>query len=388
MVSPLGTGVAQANQQFVRQSHSGRVRRGKSLCYTPSPLTPCLAPLPVRLTLLVPELIWPEPADQLALGKLAAPGLETLLARGSLTRRPRRVFENVLAREFGLDTAPFGALRLLGEGNVAARDGHWLCADPVHLRFHHERIILADASAFDVEPGEAQQLVSALNTEFADIGEFHIATAQRWYLRLKNPVDHPSAPLSAVAGRLVDSELSDKNATLTRWMNEVQMFLHGHPVNERRQNKGQPVINSLWLWGNGSLPQLAAPEPLEVWSDNPLASGLALAGGYPAHPCPAHLETLFDATQDGNHLVVLDALLPKVLCEDGEGWRSTLNTMENDWFSPLTVALGRQIKQLSLIAPTSYGELRWAAQGSDRWKFWRARRTLPSLAKELAEEKL
>ena len=35
----------------------------------------------MRLTLLVPELIWPEPNDQLTLGKLSLPGFEWLAAR-------------------------------------------------------------------------------------------------------------------------------------------------------------------------------------------------------------------------------------------------------------------------------------------------------------------
>ena len=38
----------------------------------------------MHLTLLVPELIWPEPADQFTLGKLSAPGLEWLLALAGL----------------------------------------------------------------------------------------------------------------------------------------------------------------------------------------------------------------------------------------------------------------------------------------------------------------
>ena len=101
----------------------------------------------MHLTLLVPELIWPEPADQFTLGKLAAPGLEWLLAHARLDRQPRRAFENSLAECCDLSDAPFGALRLLGEGLAGAADGHWLCADPVHLRFHQERIVLADAGA-------------------------------------------------------------------------------------------------------------------------------------------------------------------------------------------------------------------------------------------------
>ena len=218
------------------------------------------APLSVHLTLLVPELIWPEPADEHALGKLAAPGLEWVLARARSERSARRPFEKVLADCFGMANAPFGALRLLGEGAEEARSGHWLCADPVHLRFYQERIILADAGAFDLEEDEAQGLVEALNAEYGDVGQFHAASARRWYLRLNVPVDHPAEPISAVAGRRVDGELNGSALPLTRWLNEVQMFLHGHPVNERRETAGQPAINSLWLWGGGTLPTAAAPE--------------------------------------------------------------------------------------------------------------------------------
>ena len=71
------------------------------------------APLSVHLTLLVPELIWPEPADQHVLGNLAAPGLEWVLARARSERCDRRPFETALADSFGLSAPPFGALRLL-----------------------------------------------------------------------------------------------------------------------------------------------------------------------------------------------------------------------------------------------------------------------------------
>ena len=56
----------------------------------------------MHLTLLVPELIWPEPADQFTLGKLAAPGLEWLLARAGLERRALHPFESVLTDCFGI----------------------------------------------------------------------------------------------------------------------------------------------------------------------------------------------------------------------------------------------------------------------------------------------
>ena len=341
----------------------------------------------MRLTLLVPELIWPEPNDQLALGKLAAPGFEWLAARANFSRQPRQAYEDVLAARFGLSQAPFGALRRLGEaGQTTSDDGHWLCADPVHLRFHHERIVLADAGAFDLDLDEAQAIAAALNSEFADIGRFHVATARRWYLQLHSPIAHHAEPLSSIAGRRLDNELSDKNGFLTRWLNEVQMFLHGHPVNTRRQAEGKPAVNSLWLWGGGALTEVASPDFSTVWSDNPLATGLALAADIESLPAAASLGSLLaDAEADTSQLVVLDTLLPFVLTEDSPGWRSAFDALEKDWFVPLRGELGRRVDTLTILAPTIYGQLTWTLHGKDRWKFWRQARPLQAMAKELAE---
>ena len=339
----------------------------------------------MHLTLLVPELIWPEPADQFTLGKLAAPGLEWLLARARLDRQPRRAFENTLAECCGLADAPFGALRLLGEGFAEAADGHWLCADPVHLRFHQERIVLADAGAFEIEEAEAQSLVTALNAEFADIGEFRLGDARRWYLRLNTAVAHPVAPLSAIAGRRVDGELNGSALPLTRWLNEVQMFLHAHPVNEQRENTGQPAINSLWLWGGGSLPQAAQAVFSGIWSDNPLAAGLALAGGTPLQARPATLAEFLPLAGE-RPLVVLDQLLPRVLYEDGEGWRTAMAALDDDWFAPLRKALGHRIERITLIAPCVYGELHYEIGAGERWKFWKKTRPLVATAEQLARQ--
>lgn len=340
----------------------------------------------MHLTLLVPELIWPEPNDQLTLGKLSVPGFEWLAARARFDRQPKQAFEIALARLFGSGDLPFGPLRLLGESaGDAAREGHWLCADPVHLRFHHERIVLADAGAFDVDDDEAMALADALNEVFADVGYFHVATARRWYLRLNEAIEHPAAPLSTIAGRRMDGELSGKESHLTRWLNEVQMFLHGHPVNARRQAEGKPAINSLWLWGGGALPALETAPWSAVSTNNPLATGLALASGIPAEPLPQNLAALLTRARGDRQLVLLDPLLPPVLYEDGEGWKSAWAALDRDWFAPLQGATGRRIKTLRIVAPTIYGELTWTLHSKDHWKFWRRSRPLAALAKELAE---
>lgn len=344
----------------------------------------------MRLTLFVPELVWPEPGDSQTFANLACPGLDWLLARGRQRRDERRDTEIALARRCGLAAdAPLAALRLLGEPLTAygpnAREGYWLCADPVHLRFHQERIVLADAGAFELSDDEAHALVIGLNREFADIGEFHATTARRWYLRLHQDLAHDAPPLSAVAGRRVDGNLPEGSqpSPLRRWLNEIQMYLHGHPVNEARQAAGKPAINSLWLWGAGSLAASQPPAFTSVWAGVPLALGLARSARLPALPLPAGLASLLAADTGAHPLAVLDSLQEPVLYEDADAWRSALETLDRDWFAPLRQTLGH-FEAVSLVAPTIYGELTWDIRAADRWKVWRRPQPLATLARNLA----
>lgn len=346
----------------------------------------------MHIALLLPQLLWPEPDDKMALEKLSCPDLEWLLAHGIPSRRPARAYEDALAALFGRHgDAPFGALRLLGESVQAraaeARAGFWLCADPVHLRFHHERILLADAGAFELCADEAHALVAGLNREFADMGQFHAAETRRWYVRLKEASDFAALPLSAVAGRRVEGELPSQSGggEMRAWLNEIQMFLHGHEVNAARAGAGHPAVNSLWLWGAGPLAAAADPGYDGAWSGAPLALGLARAAGIPTHPQPERLDSLLaHADARSNQLVVLDDLLPPVLYEDPNAWREALQRLEADWFAPLRAALGRQVEAATLLAPTVYGELAWEVKAAERWKFWRRPQPLADLARELA----
>lgn len=345
----------------------------------------------MRLTLLVPELIWPEPGDQMTQGKLSTPGFTWLDGHAEFLRSTRISQEKALLDLFGRPDGSAAAFRRQGEADAgvaspAPDDALWLCADPVHLRFHHERIVLADAGAFEIDDGEAAALITSLNATFADIGVFHAATARRWYLRLNTAVDHVAEPLSAVAGRRMDSELADKTSPLHRWLNEVQMFLHLHPVNEQRAAQGKPAINSLWLWGAGTAGQATGPADA-LFADDPLAIGLGRVAGIAVQPRPTALADLLDSGAQ-TPLVVLDQLLPTVLYENPENWRQTFADLENHWFAPLRAQLsknlGKTVKNLDIVAPTIYGRLQWTISGGERWKFWKKGRPLADIANALA----
>ena len=353
----------------------------------------------MQLTLLVPELIWPEPDDRDTFDGLACPALETLLARSRLARLPPLSLEATLSDAFGhAEAAPYAAFRLLGEAeiDVAPNDHCWVAADPVHLRFHQEHLILADSGSFGIALDEAQALAEALNMHLADVGRFHVAVAERWYLQLADTLladGFDSPPLSAVAGRSIEDLLTETSQarSLRKLINEIQMLMHAHPINRQRENAGRLPINSLWLWGAGSLPPRTdsdAPCRFDgVWSSDPLALGLARAAGVPTHRVPADAATLLEhAAPDTSHLVVLDDLLGPVHYENGEHYRGAIAALEKRWFAPLHAALSAgKIKQVRIEASTAYALLAWKSRRSDLWRFWRRPQPLAALAKELAK---
>jgi hypothetical protein len=61
--------------------------------------------------------------------------------------------------------------------------------------------------------------------------------------------------------------------------NEIQMLWHIDPVNEEREQRGLPSINSLWISGIGKLADIQTPEFLNkvsrIYGTHPVLAGLA-----------------------------------------------------------------------------------------------------------------
>lgn len=348
----------------------------------------------MQITLVVPELIWPEPDDQAAFASLHCPGLSTLLARSLLSVRRPQSAEATLCDCLGCgeDVMAYAPLRRLGEASGAdAAEGCWLCADPVHLRLHQERLILADGGRLGITLEEAQSIVADLNVHFAEVGHFHVAAADRWYLQL--PADAELGyfdvlPLSATTGRRVGRQLPETRQArgLRRLLNEAQMLLHRHPANAQREEKELSTINSLWLWGAGLLPTVPRTRLTGIWSDSPLARGLGRKAGIAVRPLPADAQALLaEVVVDHRQLVVIEALQDPVHYEDVEGYRAALNDLDRRWLAPLQKALaGGRLRQLCLEAATAYGTLTWRSGPAGQWQLWRRPVPLAAVARNLA----
>lgn len=354
----------------------------------------------MSITLFAPELLWPEPGVHPE--NTACPALERLLARGHLRRAPAQTREDALCALFGHPERPaLAALRRHGEDDAPATGGRrWLCADPVHLRFDDERLILADATQLGIAAEEAEALVAALNTEFPELGRFHAAAGGRWYLDLADTA--PAArleapPLSAVAGRHVGTLLPDVLADRA-WRSRftaLQTALHAHPVNRARNGDGRLPINSLWLWGDDQDARDAADSDgpanagwHRLWSDDALARGLARAAGLKPQSVPTGVAALFaDAPASRRSLVVLDDLVTPASYDDADAWRAALVRLDADWFAPLAAAVrAGRVDRLELIVPAAYGTFCWTIRRPDFWRFWKRDSALASVATRLAED--
>ncbi|MDR2787097.1 MAG: hypothetical protein LBD06_01810 [Candidatus Accumulibacter sp.] len=352
-----------------------------------------------RLTLLVPELLRPDPGDD-ALDGLVCPALTALFERGRLTRRPPEAPETVLMGLFGhAPGTARAAFRLRGESEVPAdaATARWLAADPVHLRLDGERLILTGGDALDIAAEEAAALIDALNGYFADSGVFRAARAERWYLRLAAGKDRgalerlDAPPTAAVAGRGVERSLLKivEHREILKLINEIQTFLHAHPVNRRREENDQAPINSLWLWGGGMPPRAPAATDFDaVLSADALARGLARAAGLPVCPPPEEADALFARAVGACPLVALGGPSGALHHGNAADYRRDLAALETRWFAPAWRALAAgAIGRLRLVAPTAHGTLildAGRAAARPAWRFWRRPRTLAAAARALA----
>lgn len=344
----------------------------------------------MQCTLLIPDLWWPGVVSDEAYRDLAVPEFQTLFARARRHRLPAIPLEGWLCQAFEVARQtdwPVAPLTLTTDGGDPGA-AYWLRADPVHLRPHRDHLLLADSSAFTIAQNEADELVAALNQHLAAEGmRFLAPRSDRWYLRLDSDPEIATHPLGEVAGGDVNPFLpTGKNALWWhRICNDVQMLLHHHSVNVARDARGEPAINSVWLWGGGRKPTVSGRNFSAVWSDDTLALALAAHAGMPSAPAAAGSRWLQlpreTSNPDDHQLLVLAQLARGARRGDVSAWRDELAEINRRWLAPLLAALKqRSLSQLTLVAPGRTSCERFELTPWELFKFWRTTRPIADYA--------
>jgi hypothetical protein len=249
-------------------------------------------------------------------------------------------------------------------------------ADPVHLETGADRLTLFPASCAGLQVDESKELVRTLNESLEKIGgQCVFGATERWYMTLPQIPECDWIAPECVEGRdvLAFMPRGADGAITSRLINDAQMVLHDHPLNEARRGRGDPEINSIWPWGW----RTGSHKPLPKWNgrtiaDHPYARGLAiLSGSAPGVVTAADIET-----PKGQGLILFQELEAALRSEQTGSVHRALAQLEERIVQPLVLALRRgSLDCLQLV--TSSGCC-YSLRRTDFRKFWRRR---PMLAK-------
>lgn len=346
----------------------------------------------MRLTLLIPELLWSEPGDTEANAPATRSALAKILAQRRFVRQTNVGWEACLLRLAGLrPDSSLAVLRARGEANAVLAEPtdpadarRWLCADPVHLRFHQDRLILADGHELGLREEELAALASRLNAALAGRAEFFFSGPLRGYARLvESPPQVPAAgqPLSRKIGCEVRPGDFGDAAELRGLANEIQMLLHADPVNAARAAAGQPTVNALWLWGAGEAPGTATSTIDAIAGEHPLIAGIAKTLAIP------QLDTAAPAPRRLRHaLHFIDTLNVPTHYQNSLDYATAWQALDSTHLAPALAALRRwQLQQVDVVAPVVFGEVHWQVSPFNAWTGRLGRRSWADLVAALAE---
>ncbi len=211
-------------------------------------------------------------------GRLRDSALQRWLARATLAKNdePTELLCDVLTSlKLRCPAQGQGALRMWGQ--TGDRPTVWIAAaDPVNLEPRLDRVFLhalgaARASASDLRPlfdHLQSKLEDAAGIGFARIGSCG-------YLRANEPIATAAEP-PYVLNLQVPTEYmpsGDDAASYRNLRSEIEMALHDHEVNRRREEQGELAVNSLWLWGGGYAPEQETVSLPPLFADDPLIKG-------------------------------------------------------------------------------------------------------------------
>jgi len=120
---------------------------------------------------------------------------------------------------------------------------------------------MVDYCAGDISTEEAAEIIKTVDEMLGnEIYKFYSGVSYRHCLVVDNGTTDlgEMTPPHDISGQIVGEHLSksENAAPLIELMKKSYSFLMKHPVNIKRMEKGLRPANSIWLWGEGTRPQM------------------------------------------------------------------------------------------------------------------------------------
>ncbi|WP_353431819.1 hypothetical protein [Polynucleobacter sp. MWH-UH23A] len=202
------------------------------------------------------------------------------------------------------DKIPLAPILLLGQSTINFDPNLEIaCLQPVHLHATRDHLILMSQDQIDLTETESTQLLNVALALLKEDFEHSLLFQNQHYWFI------PAGPFSKLASYSIDQAQGrnidwwmphdiHEQGIAKRWrklQNEIQMLWHIDTVNEERQARGLPSINSIWISGIGKLKDVKAPmafaQASTIVGQHPLLTGLAKFCGIPSMTSD-HIEKL------------------------------------------------------------------------------------------------
>lgn len=310
-------------------------------------------------TLFLPGLNWPQPEE---LPGLHTPALNRLLRFGRFQAAPAAPADFCFAH-LGVQLN-----HLFAEP--------YAFASPLHqqLGLHSAQL---QSSGLAIRPEEAEVLCHGLNAFCGEDGwQFAPLSPELWSIRLPRPAAWQAPCILNIAGQHADlpQAVGPQRRQWLQRQTEIQMWLHEHPVNQRRQAEGKLPVNALWLWDE--MPNTHAEPPALIGSNSPWAAYSRSPQVRPApNSFPDWQATAAKYQTPIEHSALyLDALQQAAELGNSHAYTHTLQQWDEQFFAPLWHAL--QHKHLPAARLLTDGEHGGSLEIRARsgWAFWKPKR--------------
>lgn len=193
-------------------------------------------------------------------------------------------------------------------------------------------------------------------------------------LQSQDPLPPGLVTLSELSGHYLDEYLPD-GPEVRSWrarLNELQMLLFDHPVNERREAEGLPPVNGLWFWGMGPALEALPHTADQVASDEAVLRGIAALSGATVHPPVERLAQIDPSA--GDTIASWPEAADALASGDAMEWLRALARFEEQWARECLAGLSNgswSVVRLH-VAPGDYREL----TATRLKRFWRRSKPL------------
>jgi len=295
--------------------------------------------------------------------------LITMLKLGRSETRAQAAYEQLLLAQLGVAVTAGTELPVAGLRASARhiQQADLWCLDPAYVELDREGATLTALDALELSAAESAQLIDSLNQHFAAELSVTAYSPQHWLLR--RPLQLHTSPPSQVLWRHLGEMLpvGPDAGEWRRLLNEMQMLLHAHPLNQARMEQGRLPVNSLWLWGGGELaPGVSHCD--RVFADDELVRLAAAYSGIEYAALPGRLAAA-DLTAQRS-LLVCNAHLPALMRKDVYAWFAALEQLEQAYLAPLLESLNRaELDSVMLLSDTN--QIVLTRRDLRRWRFGR-----------------